>query len=75
MGRGTYRFKVVVVDGPPIYAATRAEAERIATDHGGAPIVENLTGHIDDPRIVEAANQGHIGMRLPWDDDPEVPDV
>jgi hypothetical protein len=75
MRRGTYRFKLVIVGGPPIYARTREEAERIAADNGGATIVENLSGRIDHPDLAQAASRRRIGVKLPWDDDPDVPDV
>lgn len=66
-----YLFKVVPKDAPPIYAQTEDEAYRIAADYGAAPVVENASGKIDDPAVVEGISERLASTRLPWDGDAD----
>lgn len=55
-----YNFKVLLKKGAPLYTKTEKGAKDVQKDYPGSKIVKNESGEIDDPALIEAAENGDL---------------
>lgn len=63
------KYKVEIPDGRPVYARDKVEAALVASRYPGSVVVENR----DEKFVIEDSRP--LEKRLPWANDPEVPDI